>query len=197
MFVITSHVEAVVCDVFIVVLCLPLMETNGTHTHNQRQYVKSLLKLTCPDIFSRTKTFSKIRTRHESHVSCSKVDGSIKNNAVNILRAIFDIEQALLIHPSLWYVSCETVSLCMTPIQVKQECAGGGREPEETGLHRATATHHKHKSKSESSTFSAGEFRRVVAHQALFGRLFFLQCVQKISSPAFFFLVQISVSTMF
>lgn len=134
-----------------------------THIIRESQSVRSELKLTCPDICSRTKTFCKIRTLHESHVSWSKVDRSIKNNAVNNLRAIFDIKQALLIHPSLWYVSCETVSLCMTPIQVKQECAGGGREPEETGLHRATATHHKQNSKSESSTFTS-----FVAHQALF-----------------------------
>lgn len=44
-------------------------------------------------------------------------------------------KQALMIQFSLWYVHCETVSLCLTPhiIQVKQECGGGGREPEETG----------------------------------------------------------------
>ena len=132
-----------------------------THIIRESQSVMSELTLTCPDIFSCTKTFNKIRTLHESHLSCSKVDQSIKSNAVNNLRAIFDIKQALLIHPNPWYVSCETVSLCMTPIQVKQECAGGGREPEETGLHRATATNHKQNSKSESSTFSTGQFRRV------------------------------------
>lgn len=35
--------------------------------------------------------------------------------AVNNPQAICDIKQALSIHPGLWYVSCETVSLYMTP----------------------------------------------------------------------------------
>lgn len=48
-------------------------------------------------------------------------------------------KQALMIQLRLWYVHCETVSLCLTPhiIQVKQESVGGGREPEETRSPRA------------------------------------------------------------
>lgn len=36
-------------------------------------------------------------------------------------------------------------------IQVRQECAGGAAEPEEMGLCRANATHHKQRSKSKEA----------------------------------------------
>lgn len=161
------------CFFFLVVLCLPLMENGGSHIYNLTNLSQSIKKVDLNSVLPfllHTTHLTKYKpyTNQLSHFSCTKVSGRMQNQVYKKRSLLLATCKLYLIKNMLLWFSLALSTFVVKQwafawhlIQVKQECAGGGREPEVTGLHREAATQHED-SKSNKHQYKSHCFKDVL-----------------------------------